>query len=209
MEPHSQKKAQIVQAAFSVAMEQGVQNLRFEIIAKTAGLSRQLLRYYFEDQEALMIALCDHMADVYRQALIAGAAKAENTKRLDFFFDFYFDLLADQRKPRDDQAYDAMFAFAASSQPIRKNLQGQYGLVGHVLSHEIQISYPTLTAQDCLELSYLFVCLMYGHWKMVATLGYSEDHKFITRRAMDRLIHSYVSGTHAPLRELRPFTSDP
>lgn len=206
MESGNDKRQQIVQAAFSVAMTQGVQALRFDVIAGEAGLSRQLIRYYFDGNEALMVALCDHLADAYRQALISGAARIDDKKRLDFFFDFYFDLLEDQRKPRDDQAYDAVFAIATGSPAVRKNLQTQYGLLGQVLSHEIQISYPDLAPQDCLELSYLFVCLMYGHWKMVATLGYAEDHRYISRRAIDRLIHSYVQKSHPASGRIRPWS---
>jgi hypothetical protein len=50
-----------------------------------------------------------------------------------------------------------------------------------------------MSAQDANQLSYLFVCLMYGHWKMVASLGFSEEHKFVTRTAIDRLIASYAA----------------
>jgi hypothetical protein len=32
---------------------------------------------------------------------------------------------------------------------------------------------------------------MYGHWKMVATLGLSPEHRRITRRSIDRIIASY------------------
>jgi hypothetical protein len=39
---------------------------------------------------------------------------------------------------------------------------------------------------------------MYGHWKMVATLGFSEDYNRVTREAVDRLIASYVQNYHDP-----------
>lgn len=206
MESSGDRKQRIVEAAFRVAMTRGVQDLRFDVVAKQAGLSRQLLRYYFDSPEALMIALCDHLAGAYRQALVSGAARVDDKKRLDFFFDFFFDMLEDQPKPRDDQAYDAMFAVATGNPAVRKNLHGQYGLVGHVLSHELQVSHPDLATQDCLELSYLFVCVMYGHWKMVATLGYNEDHRYVARRAIDRLLQSYLRKTHAALGVVRPWS---
>lgn len=205
MDSRNEKKAAIIRAAFDVLMSRGVQALSFEAVAQSAGLSRQLIRYYFEDSEALMIALCDYLAELYRSALVSGVAKIEEKNRLDFFFDFYFDLLSDDSKPRDDQAYDAVFAWAAGSDQVRSNLCLQYGLLGQVVAHEIALKWPALSPEQCGELSYLFVCLMYGHWKMVATLGYSSEHKYITRRALDRLIASYVQSSHNTLRPVKPW----
>ncbi len=179
-------------------MTEGLQALNFSKISEEAGLSRQLVRYYFADTDAVMVALCDHLAALYRDALVNGVAGLEEKHRLEFFLDFYFDLLEAPRKPRDDQAYDACFAYAAGSDSVRTNLRTQYGLLGQVLSHEIQLTYPNVSADEALELSYLFVCLMYGHWKMVATLGYAEEHRYITRRAMDRLLQSYDQKTLEP-----------
>lgn len=105
MERPTDKKAVIVQAAFDVLMNGGVQALSFETVARSAGLSRQLVRYYFSDSEDLMITSCDHLADLYRNALVNGVAQIEDKNRLDF----YFDLLEAHRKPRDDQAYDAVY----------------------------------------------------------------------------------------------------
>jgi AcrR family transcriptional regulator len=204
--PRERKRAAIVQAAFDVLIAGGVQALSFEAIARAAGMSRQLIRHYFNDLETLMTALCDHLADLYRNALIGGVAEIEDKNRLDFFLDFYFDLSSDHRKPRDDQAYDAVFAWAAGSDKVRANLRQQYGLLGQVVAHEIALQHK-LGQEQCGELSYLFVCLMYGHWKMVATLGFAEEHKHITRQAMDRLIDSYAGQTREPVSEATPWAS--
>jgi hypothetical protein len=97
-------------------------------------------------------------------------------------------------KPRDDQAYDAAMAYAARSERIRTNLRGQYTLLGQVLQLEVKMQFPELSMQDCAEIGYLFVCIMYGHWKLVASLGVSDDHRLISRRAIDRLIASYANN---------------
>lgn len=209
MEKPTDKKAIIVQAAFDVLMNGGIQALSFETVARSAGLSRQLVRYYFSDSEALMISLCDHLADLYRNALVNGVAQIEDRNRLDFFLDFYFDLLDAHRKPRDDQAYDAVYAWAAGSEPVRTNLRQQYGMLGQIVAHEIALQQPKLSQEACGELSYLFVCLMYGHWKMVATLGFAEEHKYITRQAMDRLIDSYASRSPESVKASKPWALKP
>ncbi|WP_368184676.1 hypothetical protein [Aestuariibius sp. HNIBRBA575] len=61
------------------------------------------------------------------------------------------------------------------------------------------MQYPDLSLEDCAEISYLFVCVMYGHWKLVGSLGVAEDHKLIARRSIDRIIASYV---HQDLEKL-------
>ena len=62
---------------------------------------------------------------------------------------------------------------------------------GQVLCHEFRVAHPSLSLRACEELSYGFVCIMYGHWKMVASLGVSPAHNRVARCAMDRLILGY------------------
>jgi len=202
------KKQRVLEAAYQILATEGLQALSFSRIAERADLSRQLVRYYFDTLDAVMISVCDYLAGLYRAGLVGGLVELDETRRLDFFLDFYFGLLGDPAKPRDDQAYDAAFAFAAGCDKVRQSLKAQYGLLGQIVSHEIQLKYPALKTNEALELSYLFVCLMYGHWKMVASLGYSEDHKYITRNAIDRLIQSYVRRDVTPAHTVIAWNSD-
>jgi len=203
------KRNAIVRAAFDVLQQQGLQALSFSVVAERSGLSRQLVRYYYPDLDALMVGVCDYLADLYRTSLINGVSGLDRANRLDFFLDFYFDLLDSPRKPRDDKAYDACFAYAAGSEGVRDNLRTQYGLLGQVLSHEIELRYPGMTTAEALALSYLFVCLMYGHWKMVATLGHDQNHKHITRDAMSRLLASYEAQPADGRWSMRPWSVGP
>ncbi len=174
----------------------------------SAGTSatRQLIRYYFDEPTDMLLAVCDCLAEAYRMALVNGVNGLEGKARLDFILDFYFDLVDEVPKPRDDQAYDAMMAYAAGSAKVRAALRDQYTLLGQVLALEIKIVHPQLTLDHCAEISYLFTCLMYGHWKMVASLGLTEDHKHITRRAVDRIITLYAQEGSRPKDWPRPWT---
>lgn len=49
------KKAQILFAATDLIRDHGIQAVSFERIARRAGLSRQLLRYYFTDLDQLIV----------------------------------------------------------------------------------------------------------------------------------------------------------
>lgn len=191
------RRKQIVRGAFEALRKHGLPHLSYDIIAQEAGATRQLVRYHYPDPEALMQDICNMMAEVYREALISTAGQLSGPARVDAFLDFYFDLLDGKAKPRDDQVYDAMFSLATGSPALRETLSGQYALVGQVLSHEFAVQYPDLDQQSAEELSYLFVALMYGHWKLVASLGYAESHNRITRSAMDRLIRSYCEKNSA------------
>ncbi|MGR3320661.1 MAG: TetR/AcrR family transcriptional regulator [Pseudooceanicola sp.] len=189
----AERRKQIVQGAFDALMAQGLPHLSYDVIAESAGLTRQLVRYHYPDPDQLMKDVCDLMAGVYREALVTTAGQQQGPARVDSFLDFYFDMLDGKAKPRDDQVYDAMFSLAARSEVVRGTLADQYKLVGQVLSHEFSVQFPDLDHQGAQELSWLFVCLMYGHWKMVSSLGYAESHRDVTRRAMDRLIRSYCA----------------
>lgn len=186
------KRKQIIEAAFRILKTRGLHNFSFLTVAEEAGVSRQLIRYYFADVEDLLLDLCDELFSIYREDMLKGAAKAEGA-RSEFFMNYYFDLADGQMKPNDDQVYDAFLAFAAGSEKLRAKLGQQYGLLGQVISHELQLDYPDMTDKAALEVSWLFVCLMYGHWKMVKSLGYSSENRYITRRALDRLIRSNLS----------------
>ncbi len=189
----NERRRQIQQGAFDALRKFGLPHLSYDIIANEAGATRQLVRYHYPDPEELMHDLCDLMAEYYRDALISTAGQLSGPARVDAFLDFYFDLLDGKAKPRDDQVYDAMFSLAAGSDGLRNTLAGQYTLVGQVLSHEFSVQYPDLDQQSAEELSFLFVALMYGHWKMVSSLGFSDNHNRLTRSAMDRLIRSYCA----------------
>gem|GEM_PF-6584667 len=177
----------------------------FGQLAEGGAASRQLLRYHCEEPTDMLLGVCDCIADAYRMALVNGVEGLEGQKRLIFILDFYFDLVEEHPKPRDDLAYDAMMAYAARAPRVRAALLEQYSLLGQVLALEIKMAHPQLTLEHCAEISFLFTCLMYGHWKMVASLGLSEAHKHITRRAVDRIIMLYAEEGSRPRDWPRPW----
>lgn len=185
------RRRQIVQGAFDAMQSRGLPFLSYDAIAEAAGVTRQLVRYHFPDPDILMKEVCDLMAGLYREALSATAGGHAGGERVGVLLDFYFDMLEGTAKPRDDRVYDAMFSLAATRPAIRAELGGQYRQLGQVLSQEFAAQNPDLTPQCADELSWLFVCLMYGHWRMVASLGHDPAHRHVTREAMDRLILSY------------------
>ena len=194
------RKPEIVRAAIQAIAKNGLPLPSYDTVAAEADMSRQLIRHYFPDPEKLMVAVCDRLAAAYRDLLMRGILEAKATERLPMFLDFYFDFLAPKNlaKPADDKVYDAMMSLATSHPPVREALKGQYILLQHTIAHEVQISHPTLDQRACKEIGFLFVSLMYGHWKMVGSLGFDREMNKVTRAAMDRIIESYVARYDDP-----------
>lgn len=189
------KKSQILGAAASVLSHRGIQALSFESVAQEAGLSRQLVRYYYSELDGLIVDLCDHLGNTYRELLVSGILDVGKVERLKFFLDFFFDLAEEHRMPINLEAYDAMIAYSVGSERLRDRMCSQYQTLGQVIVHELAIAHPELTGAACEELSFLFVSMMHAHWSFVASLGYSRDHSRLARRAMDRLIQSYIDNS--------------
>ena len=194
------RRPEIAQALYDAIKKDGISLPSFDQIARAGDMSRQLVRHYFSTSEDVALLLCDMLAAAYKDCLMRGIIVADESRRLAVFLDFYFNFLADSGlpKPADDEVYDAMFALASSNEAVRTNLHDQYSLLQMTLAHEIQISYPDLPQAGCKELGYLIVIVMYGHWKMVATLGFSTEYNRVSRQALDRLIESYVARYEEP-----------
>lgn len=189
------KKTQILRAATRLLAQRGLQDFSYETLAKQAGLSRQLVRYYYDDMDALVSDLCDHLGNAYRQTLVTGVVDVGQVERLKFFMDFFFDLAEGYPMPDDLQVYDAMMAYASGSKQLAGRMRGQYQTLGQVMMHELAIAHPDLPGEACEELSFLFVSMMHAHWSFVASLGYARAHGGLARKAMDRLIASYLNET--------------
>ena len=202
------RRQQIIEGALDALLTHGLPHVSYDRIAEAAGLTRQLVRYHFPEPDDLMLEVCNRMAETYRDALIGTAGQLDGPARVDAFLDFYFDLLEGRPKPSDDSAYDAMMSLATARPRVQDALADQYKLVGQVLSHEFAVQYSELDQRSAEELSYLFVSLMYGHWKMVASLGFSPSHNRIARQAMERLIRSYQQASLPTVENAKPWQRD-
>lgn len=205
---NERKKIQILKAAANVLTNRGIQRCSFENIADEAGLSRQLVRYYYSDLDILICDLCDYLAGTYREILLAGIVDVGEVGRLKFFLDFFFDLSADYPMPINLEAYDGMVAYSVGSNAVRDRMCDRYQTLGEVVMHELVIAHPELSESACKELSFMFVSMMHAHWSFVASLGYSRQHSLLARKAFDRLIASYINDSPTiPLIE-KPWSHD-
>ena len=193
------RRGEIVDALHKAIEKEGISLPGYDQIAREGEMTRQLIRHYFSSSDDMAVALCDALAATYKDCLMRGIIAADESRRLSVFLDFYFGFLSDKGlpKPADDTVYDALFALASTNSDVKRNLHDQYTLLQMTLAHEIQISYPQLDQSDCRELGYLIVIVMYGHWKMVASLGFSDEYNRVSRQSLDRLISSYVADNES------------
>ena len=191
--PSRDRKTHILKATTKLLNEKGLQGFSFESVAKEADLSRQLLRYYFSDLDHLVSELSDYLGNVYREALVEGIVEVRQVERLDFFLDFLFDLTDGYRMPDNLKVYDALVAYSVGSSQVKDRMRAQYKTLGQVIAQELAIAHPSLNGPSCEELSFLFVSMMHAHWSFVASLGFSRHQSKVTRRAIDRLINSYLN----------------
>ena len=189
------KKTQILEATAALLSTKGLQALSFENVALEAGLSRQLVRYYYADLDSMVCDLCDHLGGSYRDTLVDGIVKVGKVERLKFFLDFFFDLAETHPMPVNLETYDAMIACSVGCPQLKERMCDQYKILGQVIVHELKIAYPDLGSAACEELSFMFVSMMHAHWSFVASLSHTRDHSRLARRAFDRLIQSYVEDS--------------
>lgn len=202
------KKTHILKATTTLLIAKGLQGLSFESVANEAGLSRQLVRYYFSDLDTLVCELCDYLGNVYREILVAGIVDVGQVERLRFFLDFLFDLAEDYRMPANLEAYDAMVAYSVGSSKVRERLCAQYKTLGQVIAQELAIAHTQLDGPACEELSFMIVSMMHAHWSFVASLGFSRQHSRVTRNAIDRVIESYINNDPPSPRIKSPWSQE-
>ena len=140
--------------------------------------------------------------------IVAGIVDVGQVERLRFVMDFLFDLADGHRMPANLEAYDAMVAYAVGSNQVRERLCTQYKTLGQVIAQELAIAHSELDGPSCDELSFLFVSMMHAHWSFVASLGFSREHSQVMRKAIDKLIASYINETPQNPRIKSPWSQD-
>ena len=197
------RRPEIIEALQKSILSDGIKLPSYDQISQHGEMSRQLIRHYFPDEEEMMLALCETLEQAYRDSLVKSAIASTGGSRLQLFIDFYFNFLSDRGlpKPLDDQIYDALLSYANTYEPLRAKLHIGYNLVQMTFAHEIQITYPDLPQSACKELGYIIIATMYGHWKMVKTVGFSDSYCRVARDSIMRVIESYVQNYEEPLDE--------
>lgn len=187
---NKQLKVDIVRAATQVFIKHGVTPLSYELIATEAGTTQNIIRSFYPDPQDLAIDLCNQLSVRFDERLDLELRTIRKAERLDHLLNFYLDLPSRLNKPerRDDQIITALMALSAKSEDIQQELRNYYQSMQERIAKTIKASFANIKPRHCSDLSFQIVCLIYGHWKMVASLKFSQQQNLIARAAIDRLI---------------------
>ena len=185
------RRKEILEAALSAINRHGLSKVSYDLIAEEASTSRQLIRHYYPKLEPLMVDIVETITESYRQLVINDINSIKSAQRLSIMMDFFFGQLQDRQLP-PSMSFDSMFALANNSEPIRQAMHTTHQILSETFQNELRVCYPTLPLKVYQELGHQFVSLITGHWRMVSSLGMSDKYTSVSRKAMDRLIQSYL-----------------
>jgi AcrR family transcriptional regulator len=96
-------ETRIVQAAFDIVAQRGVDQVTLAEAGEQAGYSRALAAHYFENKEALLAAVAEHAMEQYRERVAAAEPARAGREALLAGIAFYFN--ETRRWPRKLRAF--------------------------------------------------------------------------------------------------------
>lgn len=185
------RRKEILEAALSALDKHGLSKVSYDLIAEEADMSRQLIRHYYPKVVPLMVDIVERITEDYRKLIINDINEMPSQQRLAIMMDFFFGQLQDRDAP-PSMSFDSMFALANSNEQIKQAMFVAHQTLSETFQNELKICYPSLPLKVYQELGHQYVSLITGHWRMVSSLGMSDKYTAVSRKAMDRLIHSYL-----------------
>jgi AcrR family transcriptional regulator len=90
----AERKQQIVQATVECITKHGYHNFSMQDVAKTAGVSKGIIHYYFLNKDELMMAVLDKVAgDIERDLIQDMDASSDPWRKLEIFIEVCFDVV--------------------------------------------------------------------------------------------------------------------
>jgi len=158
-----ERMPEILENAYKVAEDSGLQNTTLSAIAGRMGVATSLLTHYFKSKDDLIISLIHYMVDKYDQALILDFKLISDPReRLEAILDSR--LMEYSRLVIEDKVWYEVFGMAFRNERIKKSLESLYRKDLEYLTSEIM----NLTGQRkpggevCENLSRMILIMMEG-----------------------------------------------
>jgi|SRR5215216_1246413 len=119
--PADVRRTELVQAAFDLIAERGLEELRTRDIAAKVGINISTLHYYFDTKESLIAAVVDHMTELFRTVrapLADGATALEELRQL-----FATQLYRRRQQPGLEVVVQEMMLRARRDEKVRARLE--------------------------------------------------------------------------------------
>lgn len=116
--PRSERRAQLLEAALSVFVENGYHQAAMDDIAARAGVSKPVLYQHFPGKLELYLALVDQHSTELEKLVLDALALGDNKARINTMVKAYFDFVA-----QEGAAYRLIFESDLANDPeVRKRL---------------------------------------------------------------------------------------
>lgn len=183
-----ERTQEILSAFKRCILRDGLQGSTLERVAEEAGLSRQLVRHFVGNRDAMIVALAQSMADDFERLFEEIQAAVGRRKRVATLLDMFF-AAPDPRDRDDSLVFDAMIA-EARRLPEVEAIVGTWfasfnALVADVLAQEYPDAKPAARKEVALGVvSLLFVVDSFQ------TLSDARGHRRRAKAAAKRLVAS-------------------
>jgi len=90
----AERKDQIVRATVECITKHGYHNFSMQDVARTAGVSKGIIHYYFLNKDELMMSVLDKVAGDIERVLVSEMEASPNpVRKLEIFIDVCFDIV--------------------------------------------------------------------------------------------------------------------
>jgi AcrR family transcriptional regulator len=190
------RREEILSATYTALKKYGLASISYDLIAEQAQTSRQLVRHYYPDAEALMVDVVASFTEQYQSLVMDNVVSGNATQRLSTLMDFFLGSATEQNSPTASSS-DSLFALAVTSHRVRDALHTTHQVLADTFATELLFSYPMLDLKTRTEIGFLFVVLQTGHWRLLSSLGFSQHYASEARLAMEEIIDSYLKEAKA------------
>jgi len=131
------RRKEIINGFFKVVAEKGFANASIREITEAAGVSKGVLHHYFENKEAMVLGVMDHVLETYMSEFLEGLEKSEAASdQLEFFFSWFMDL--GRFDMEFSRAWMEFWILSKTNTAISEALRNCYGQMVEVLAKIIR-----------------------------------------------------------------------
>lgn len=188
-----QRQSEVMKAYVSAVAKYGLDGTTLEIIAKTAGLSRSLIRHHLGNKAEMSEMLTSHVLSEFDEAasqLLTSLPKKGSLETLIKFM----------TTPHEDSDPELILAFAAltmkcgNNPKLAERIRASIERFEHALCQLIESEYPKNDKESIEAVSNGLVSI-YFNVVSLESLSFSKDFYQRSRLAMEKLVNSLKETT--------------
>jgi len=184
-----ERMPEILENAYKVAEDSGLQNTTLSAIARRMGVATSLLSHYFKSKDDLIVSLIHYMVEKYdRELLLDFHLIPDPRERLEAILDSR--LMEYSRLAIEDKVWYEVFGMAFRNDTIKKSLESLYLKDLEYLTNEIMNLNGKKKPEKelCENLSRMILIMMEGANYYFGATGDTEG----TRSAVKALKNMYL-----------------